>query len=137
MVRTVILYGLALALAAMALQWLEYQLWARAHAAEIWIMLLAVGFLALGAWLGAALLRPRAQSGFALNTTALEQLGITRREHEVLGLLAAGRSNQEIAGQLGLSLNTVKTHIGRLYDKLEAARRTEAILRARDLHLIP
>lgn len=137
MVRTVTLYGLTLALAAVALQWLEYQLWARANAGGIWIVLLALGFLGLGVWLGAALLRPRVQTRFELNTAALEQLGITRREHEVLGLLAAGRSNKEIARQLGLSLNTVKTHIARLYEKLEAARRTDAVLRARDLHLIP
>ncbi len=137
MVRTVTLYGLALALAAVALQWLEYRLWARANAGGIWIVLLALGFLGLGVWLGAALLRPRVQTRFELNTAALEQLGITRREHEVLGLLAAGRSNKEIARQLGLSLNTVKTHIARLYEKLEAARRTDAVLRARDLHLIP
>lgn len=137
MVRTVTLYGLALALAAVALQWLEYRLWARANAGGIWIALLALGFLGLGVWLGAALLRPRVQTRFELNTAALEQLGITRREHEVLGLLAAGRSNKEIARQLGLSLNTVKTHIARLYEKLEAARRTDAVLRARDLHLIP
>lgn len=137
MVRTVTLYGLTLALAAVALQWLEYQLWARANAGGIWIVLLALGFLGLGVWLGAALLRPTVQTRFELNTAALEQLGITRREHEVLGLLAAGRSNKEIARQLGLSLNTVKTHIARLYEKLEAARRTDAVLRARDLHLIP
>ncbi len=88
--------------------------------------------------MGARLFRtqPRAAE-FQPNAQALAALGITRREYEVLGLLADGRSNKEIADRLNLSLNTVKTHIARLYDKLEAARRTEAILRARDLHLIP
>ena len=79
---------------------------------------------------------PRTE-GFRRNDAALAALGITAREHEVLALLADGRSNKEIAGRLRLSPNTVKTHIARLYEKLDAARRTEAILRARELRLIP
>ncbi len=138
MMRTVLLYGTALALGAVALQWLEYQVWARAHPSEIYIALIASGFLGLGVWVGARLFAPRAKAGlFETNTRALASLGITAREHEVLALLAAGRSNKEIAGQLHLSPHTVKTHIARLYGKLEAARRTEAVLRARELGLIP
>lgn len=136
--KTVLIYGLALAVGAVALQWLDYRIWARAHAGEVWIALVAAGFLALGVWAGARLFRPRVVSGgFELNTPALAALGITRREHEVLGLIAAGRSNKEIARQLNLSTNTVKTHLARLYEKLEAVRRTDAILRARELRLIP
>lgn len=136
--RTVLIYGLALALGAVALQWLDYRIWARAHAGEVWIALVAAGFLGLGVWVGARLFRPRILAGgFELNTPAMASLGITRREHEVLGLLASGRSNKEIARQLNLSPNTVKTHVARLYEKLEAARRTDAILRARELRLIP
>lgn len=136
--KTVLIYGLALALGAVALQWLDYRIWARAHVGEVWIALVAAAFLGLGVWVGARLFRPTVQSGgFALNQPALTTLGITRREHEVLGLLAAGRSNKEIARQLNLSPNTVKTHIARLYDKLQAVRRTDAILRARELRLIP
>lgn len=138
MIKTVLLYGVALALGAVVLQWLEYQVWARAHPSEIYVALIASGFLGLGVWVGARLFAPRTKAGpFETNTRALASLGITAREHEVLGLLAAGRSNKEIAGQLHLSPNTVKTHIARLYEKLEAARRTEAILRARELGLIP
>ena len=136
--KTVMIYGLVLALGAVALQWLDYRIWARAHVGEVWVALIAVGFLGLGVWVGAHLFGPRVLSGgFETNTDALRSLGITRREHEVLGLIAAGRSNKEIARQLNLSPNTVKTHIARLYEKLEAARRTDAILRARELGLIP
>ncbi|HRD27328.1 MAG TPA: response regulator transcription factor [Caulobacter sp.] len=136
--KTVLTYGLALALGAVALQWLDYRLLARTHTGEVWVALVAAGFLGLGVWVGARLFRPRVLTGgFETNTPALAALGVTRREHEVLGLLAAGRSNKEIARQLNLSPNTVKTHVARLYGKLEAARRTDAIRRARELRLIP
>ena len=136
--RTVLIYGLVLALGAVALQWLEYQVWARAHASTIYIVLIATAFMGLGMWVGARLFRSQPQAGaFEPNTRARASLGITAREVEVLRLLAAGRSNKEIAGQLYLSPNTIKTYIARLYEKLEAGRRTEAVLRARELGLIP
>lgn len=138
MVRAVLIYGVVLALGAVALQWLEYQVWARAHASEVYIALIATGFMALGIWVGVRLFRVRPQEpGFEPNLRAQASLGITEREYEVLGLLAAGRSNKEIAGRLKLSPNTVKTHIARLFEKLEAGRRTQAIARARELGLIP
>lgn len=138
MLRTVLIYGVALALGAVALQWLEFGVWARAHFAMVYVALIAMGFMGLGVWVGARLFRPRtAAVDFQPNLRALASLGITGREYEVLRLLASGRSNKEIAGRLNLSVNTVKTHVARLYGKLEAARRTQAILRARELHLIP
>jgi DNA-binding CsgD family transcriptional regulator len=138
MLRTVVIYGLALALGAVALEWLHYQLWARTHAGDLYIALVALAFLGLGVWMGARLFRPAAGGGgFEPNLKALTSLGITAREQEVLNQLAAGRSNKEIARRLNLSPNTVKTHVARLYEKLEAARRTEAVLRARELQLIP
>jgi len=138
MLRTVLIYGLALAVGATALQWLQYQPWALGHVAEAYVALVAAAFLGLGVWVGVVALRPRVQTGdFQTNVQALAALGITAREHEVLRLLAAGNSNKQIAGRLHLSPNTVKTHIARLYEKLEAARRTEAVLRARELQLIP
>ena len=138
MLRTVLLYGVALALGAVALQWLQYQVYARTHAGEVYLTLIAVAFLALGVWLGARLFRPPVQAtAFEPNTRALASLGITAREYEVLTLLASGRSNKEIAGRLHVSPNTVKTHVARLYQKLEAQRRTKAVLRARELQLIP
>lgn len=138
MTRTVLIYGVLLALGALALQALQYPIWARAHTAGIYIGLIAAAFLSLGVWIGSRLFQRRAASEvFEPNHRALATLEITPREYQVLQLLASGRSNKEIAGGLNLSPNTVKTHIARLYQKLEAVRRTDAVLRARELQLIP
>jgi DNA-binding CsgD family transcriptional regulator len=138
MLRTVALYGLALALGAVLLQWLQYRIFVREHPGEIYLALFAAGFLALGVWVGVRLFRrPAASAGFTPNTAAQASLGISEREFEVLELLATGRSNKEIAATLAVSPNTVKTHIAHIYEKLDAARRTEAIAKARDLGLIP
>jgi DNA-binding CsgD family transcriptional regulator len=138
MLKTVLAYGTLLAAGAVALQWLEYQLWARAHAGTIYVALVAAAFLGLGIWVGARLFRKESRSGtFTPNQRALASLGITEREREVLQLLADGRSNKEIAARLGLSPNTVKTHVARLFEKLRVARRTEAIGLARELGLVP
>jgi len=135
--RTILIFGGILAVAAFGLQWLEYQLLARTHPGELYIALLAVGFMALGVWAGAKLF-PRQPAGedFVANTTVKETLGISEREFEVLGLLAVGRSNKEIASHLNVSPNTVKTHVAKLYGKLEVTRRTEAVMRARELGML-
>jgi DNA-binding CsgD family transcriptional regulator len=136
--KTVLSYGLALAAGTLALQWLEYRLWARTHSVEIYVGLLAATFLGLGVWAGARLFARRAPAtDFEPNDRARQSLGITDRELEVLRLLAAGRSNKEIARQLEVSPNTVKTHVGRLFGKLGAGRRTAAVRSARELGLIP
>jgi DNA-binding CsgD family transcriptional regulator len=137
LIRTVLVYGLALAAGIGVLQWLEVGMLARTHTFELYGGLLAIGFLALGIWVGARLFR-RAAPGqvFEPNTRAQETLGISGRELEVLQLLAAGRSNKEISSSLNVSPNTVKTHVSRLYEKLEVSRRTEAILKARELGMI-
>jgi DNA-binding CsgD family transcriptional regulator len=138
MLKTVLVYGFALAAGAVVLQWLEYRIWARTHASTIYVALIAVGFLGLGIWVGRRLFRSEPRAGtFAPNERAQSSLGITEREREVLQLLANGRSNKEIAAKLGLSPNTVKTHVASLFEKLRVARRTEAILRARELELVP
>jgi DNA-binding CsgD family transcriptional regulator len=138
MLKTVLIYGLALAAGAVALQWLEYQIWARTHPGTVYVALIALAFMGLGIWVGHRLFRwePRAGS-FAPNERAQISLGITGREREVLQLLADGRSNKEIARSLGLSPNTVKTHVTRLFEKLRVSRRTEAISLARELGLVP
>jgi len=136
--KTVLSYGLALAAGSLALQWLEYRLWARTHALEIYLALLAAAFLGLGVWVGAKLFtRSGAAAGFEPNDRARASLGITDREFDVLRLLAAGRSNKEIARQLEVSPNTVKTHVARLFEKLGTGRRTAAVRFARELGLIP
>jgi DNA-binding CsgD family transcriptional regulator len=138
MLKTALIYGLALAAGALALQWLEYRWWVRSHAAGVYVALIAAFFLVLGVWVGTRLFPRRLPAdGFTPNQRALGSLGITGREYDVLRLLAAGRSNKQIARQLEVSPNTVKTHIARLFEKLSAARRTEAILIARELGLVP
>lgn len=139
LVRSILLYGAILAVAAVALQWLELQFLARTYPLEIYVGLIAVGFLALGAWAGARLFRKAgpAGPGFVRNDQVIVTLGLSNRELEVLDRLAAGRSNKEIATELNVSPNTVKTHVSRLYEKLEASRRTEAILKARQLGILP
>lgn len=134
--KTVAIYGACLALGAVALQWLEYRYLVRAHAGDVTLGLVAAGFLGLGIWVGARLFRTVPPAPFAPNAAAQASLCITERELQVLALIAAGRSNKQIAAALGVSPNTVKTHLARLYEKLNAARRTEAILRARELGLI-
>ena len=135
--KTILLYGLALAIAAFALEWLQYKYLARAYATEIYIFLIAVAFTVLGVWAGRRLTERTAPGPFEKNSAALAALGVTGREYEVLTLLAAGCANKEIARRLEVSPNTVKTHLARLYEKLEVRRRTEAVRKARDLALIP
>lgn len=135
--RTILIFGAILAAAAFALQWLEYQVLARTHPGELYIVLLAAGFMALGVWAGARLVARRpAGEEFVVNAAVKQTLGISEREFEVLELLAAGRSNKEIASELNVSPNTVKTHVAKLYGKLEVTRRTEAIVRARELGML-
>jgi DNA-binding CsgD family transcriptional regulator len=136
MLRTILIYGLLLAALAVGLQWLEFQYLVRTHATETYVVLVAVGFLALGIWAGSRLFRRPPTGEFVENTRVQETLGISGRELEVLKLLAAGQSNKEIARQLDLSPNTVKTHIARLFEKLQARRRTEAMVRARELGIL-
>lgn len=137
MAKTVAFYGLLIAVAAVALEWLEYKYVTRLFATEIYIALIAALFTALGVWAGRRLTARTATGPFEKNVAALAALGITDREYEVLTLLAEGCANKEIARRLDLSPNTVKTHLARLYEKLEAQRRTQAVQKARELALIP
>ena len=137
--RLVVAYGLVLAAGVMLLRWIEYQHFARTHPGEIRTALLAALFLGVGVWVGAQLFRdrpPRSGDPGDGNPAAQSALGISAREKDVLDLLAEGLSNKEIARALGVSPNTVKTHVGRLLDKLDARRRTEAIQKARQLGLV-
>ena len=113
-------YGAVLGAGALALQWLDYSRLARAHSTDFYILLTAVGFLALGVWVGAKLLGAPGPAPFDGNPRAQAALGISARELAVLRELAAGRSNKEIAARLHVSPNTVKTHVARLFEKLEA-----------------
>jgi DNA-binding CsgD family transcriptional regulator len=137
MARTIILYGLALALSATALEWLKFRYWARPFATEIYLFLIAAGFIVLGLWAGRRLTPRPAPAVFTRNEAAIAALGLSPRECEILALLASGQSNKEMARALGISPHTVKTHVARVYEKLEVQRRVQAIEKARWLALIP
>ncbi|MFN3943747.1 MAG: LuxR C-terminal-related transcriptional regulator [Allosphingosinicella sp.] len=132
-----ILYALALALAAAALEWLRFRHFAFAFPTELYVVLIAAGFAGLGLWAGRKLTPRPAPAVFERNAAAAKSLGLTPRECELLELLASGRSNKELARDLGISPNTVKTHLARLFEKLEARNRIEAIETGRRLALIP
>lgn len=137
MIRTVLLWALVLAVGAFALQWLEYRFLVRAFSWQVYVGLIGVAFAAGGVWIGWRLAARARPETFARNDAALASLGLTGQEVKVLERLAAGRSNKEIARDLGLSPNTVKTHVANLYGKLEVSRRTQAVGKARELALIP
>jgi DNA-binding CsgD family transcriptional regulator len=137
MLRTILVYGVLLATLAVGLQWLEFEYVVRTHATETYVAVIAVCFLGLGVWAGARLFRRHpAPAEFTPNTAARHSLKISDREMEVLSRLAAGQSNKEIARDLAVSPNTVKTHVANLFTKLEVGRRTEAIRRGRELGII-
>lgn len=141
MKRTILLYGLALAALIFLLKYLEYQLVVRELSIEFYVGIIALFFTVLGVWVGFKLTTKKVvtvQVGpeFVLNEPELQRLGISKRELEVLELLAQGLTNQQIADKLFVSLNTIKTHTSNLFLKLEVSRRTEAIRRAKELRLI-
>jgi DNA-binding CsgD family transcriptional regulator len=143
-----LIYGLCGGLLIVALRLIEYRFLVLEHSVEIYGGLIALVFAALGIWLGLKLTRKREivvvrevavskVGSFALNGEKLRELGITRRELEILELIANGMSNREIAEKLFVSENTVKTHSSRLFDKLSAKRRTQAVQIGKKMGLIP
>lgn len=140
MKKTVFLYGVLLALLLVVLRVTEYNFYIKRLSIEFYIGLVAIFFTALGIWVGLKLTRKKVimvRSEFVFNQKAQEQRGISKREIEVLELMAQGLANQEIADKLFVSLNTVKTHSANIFSKLEVNRRTQAIQKAKQLSLIP
>jgi DNA-binding CsgD family transcriptional regulator len=140
--RTIIIYGLAMAVLIAILKLIEYKYFVRDIPLEFYIGVIAVMFTGLGIWAGLRLTRPKVieievQAPFERDEEALRQLGISKREFEVLELVAAGLSNQDIADRLFVSTSTVKTHVSNVLAKLDAGRRTEAIARAKEMRIIP
>ena len=135
--KRVVGYGALLAAGTLALQWIDYQRMARMHSGDVYLFLVAVAFLVLGIVLGVRVFAAPNPVAFDGNPKAKAELGLSERELEVLHELAAGHSNKEIAARLHVSPNTVKTHVARLFEKLGARRRTEAIHRARELGIVP
>ncbi|MBI1392302.1 MAG: winged helix-turn-helix transcriptional regulator [Alphaproteobacteria bacterium] len=134
----IILAGAAIAAAAIALDVLDYRHAVRDLSTEAYLLITALAFTGLGAFAGWRLTRRGSRGGdFTRNDAAIRSLGLSPREMEALLGLAAGASNKEIARSLGVSPNTVKTHLSSLYQKLGVSRRTQAVDAARRLSLIP
>ena len=149
----VLLYGLVGGILIAGLKFIEYRWLVAQHSSEIYGGLIATVFAALGVWLGLRLTRSPetvvvrevierqvavpAPFEFVRDDRQAAALGLTPRELEILTCIAEGLSNQEIAARLFVTENTVKTHASRVFDKLDARRRTQAVQRARALRLIP
>lgn len=148
--KATIVYSICLAFLLFFLKWLELRFIIFDHSFEIYIGFIAIIFTALGIWLALKLSKPKIETvvvekevyvnrneNFVLNTSLISQLELSKRELEILSLLAQGHSNQEIAAKLFISLSTVKTHIQNLFEKLDVKRRIQAVEKAKRLNLIP
>ena len=148
--KATIIYSISLALLLFLLKWLELRFIIFNHSFEIYIGFISVIFTALGIWLALKLSKPKIETivvekevyvtrneNFVLDTSLVSQLELSKRELEILSLLAQGYSNQEIAAKLFVSLSTVKTHIQNLFEKLDVKRRTQAVEKGKRLNLIP
>ncbi|RCR71100.1 response regulator transcription factor [Larkinella punicea] len=147
--KLILLYGVSLALLLFFLKWLEMQFLIVNYTFEIYIGAIAILFTGLGIWLSLKLINPQIETviveksvyvnppDFSVNEAERTKVGLSKRELEVLQLIAEGLSNQEIASRLFVSLNTVKTHSSKVLEKLEVKRRTQAIEKAKRLSLIP
>lgn len=145
----IFIYGLSLFALLFLLNWLKFRLIILDHAFEIYAGSIALIFTGLGIWVAIKLTKPKIEkvivqetiyvnvSNFILNETELSKLQISKREHEVLQCMSEGLSNQQIADKLFVSLSTVKTHANNLFEKMEVARRTQAIEKGKRLGLIP
>jgi len=146
--KIILLYGVSLAGLLFLMRWLEFRLLFINHAIELYVTAIAIVFMVLGIWVAKHLTKPKTVlvektvyvaplENFERNEQALEQLGISKRELEVLELIAEGLSNHEIAERLFVSLNTVKTHSSKLFEKLEVNKRTQAVEVGRRAGIIP
>jgi two-component system, NarL family, response regulator LiaR len=143
--RTVLIYGLLGGVLIVALTLIQYRFLVVEYSLEVYGGVVALIFASLGIWLGLKMTGRKTEKEivvvreaqpFVVDRARLEQLGITPREHEILMLIAAGLSTREIAEKLFVSENTVKTHSSRLFDKLNARRRTQAVQIAKEQGLI-
>jgi two-component system, NarL family, response regulator LiaR len=140
--KRVLLTGAAGGVLIALLKLIEYKHLVRTYPTELYGGLIAVIFTAVGIYFGLKFTRKevvvvRESAPFALDQDKLKELGLTPREHEILGLIAEGLSNREIGERLFVSENTVKTHSSRLFDKMGVSRRVQAVQRGKDLRLIP
>jgi NarL family two-component system response regulator LiaR len=143
-----ILYGLCLAILLFLLKWLELKFVIVNNAYEVYMGAIALFFTALGIWLALKLTKPKTvvvekqvyvnnRPEFTINQGEVEKLGLSKRELDVLQLMAEGLSNQEISERLFVSLNTIKTHSAKVFEKMEVKRRTQAVEMGKRLSIIP
>ena len=148
--KATIVYSISLAFLLFLLKWLELRFIIFDHSIEIYIGCIAIIFTTLGIWLALKLSTPKIETvvvekevyvirneNFVLDKSLVSQLELSKRELEILSLLAQGHSNQEIAEKLFVSLSTVKTHNQNLFEKLDVKRRIQAVEKAKRLNLIP
>jgi DNA-binding CsgD family transcriptional regulator len=150
--KWIVLYGAGLAALTSLMVWVRYSFLVLNHALELYSLLIGIIFVGLGIWMGLKLSRPKTivqtetvirevvvqvpAANAAAVVTDPSDYNISQREYEVLQLLARGMSNQEIAGSMFVSENTIKTHLSNLYFKLDVKRRTQAVEKARSVGLI-
>jgi len=137
------IYGLCGGILILAMRLVEYRFLVINHSVEIYGAIVAAAFAAIGIWLGVTVTGRKVVvkevlvgAPFTPDAARIEALGITPRELEVLQLIAEGLSNKEMAGRLFVSENTVKTHASRVFDKLGASRRTQAVQQAKTQGII-
>lgn len=147
--KSTILYGVSLAALLFLVKWLELRFIIIDHSLEIYVGSIAIVFTVLGIWLSQKLTKPKKETiiiekevyvetaEFVQDKSQLEKLNLSKREMEVLELIAEGYSNQEIASRLFVSLPTIKTHSSKLFEKLDVNRRTQAVEKAKRLKIIP
>ena len=148
--KQIIIYGIALAVLLFLLKWLETRYILIDQQLDTYMGIVAVIFTGLGIWLALKLRKPKVETvivekkvvlatgpDFILNEDEVRRLNLSKREMEVLQLMADGLSNQEIAERLFVSLNTIKTHSAQIFEKMEVKRRTQAVDMAKRLSIIP
>jgi DNA-binding CsgD family transcriptional regulator len=156
--KSLLLYALALGVLLLLLNWLEWKFIISDRQLKLYSGIMALFFTGFGIWLSIKLREPKvkvekitetvvetvyiekepAEPGpdSVIDEEQIQKLGISKRELEVLQLMATGLSNQEIADRLFVSSNTVKTHVAKIFEKLDAKRRTQAIEIAKQLRII-
>jgi two-component system, NarL family, response regulator LiaR len=146
-----LIYGVVLALLLLGLKMLQFKYILYDHSKEVYTGIIAIAFTIFGIWLAKNLfIKPSKEivikevmvenvnltANTEIDTERIAELGISPREMEILKMVGEGMSNQEIAGQLYISLSTVKTHVSNLFSKLNVKRRTQAIETARSLKIL-
>lgn len=145
LIKQVILYGVLLGVVAAAMELLKFNLIVVENTFEVYALLVALLFGGVGVWVGIKLFTKNKQliviegggTPGLVDEEKIKELGISKREYEVLELIARGHTNQEVAELLFVSPNTVKTHLANIFAKLDVNRRTQAIQRAKDLNILP